>query len=235
MLPSIKVVNVTKKYGNKLALSDATFEAKGGELVGVIGPNGAGKTTFIQIAVRAIRATAGKVEMVVEVPHKLAWVSQNNAIDWYLSVYENVLLGARLGGKSFNKAEILCLYYIDLLHLSEYKHQQPDTLSGGQLRRLEIARALAQEPDIMILDEPTTGLDPIAARKVLQELKLQTQQGKLVILSCHDMHLLQDYVDRILLFNKGRIVKDINITSITKNLQGYYLQCMEEQRKGEKE
>lgn len=215
MNTAISVRGISKTYPNgKRALNRVNFDLYYGQLVGLIGPNGAGKSTLIHIIAGVLKQDEGSLYCNITNANELAWVSQFSSIDWYLSVIDNVRLGARLGGYSSQNAEDIskdCLIKVELNHKI---YCLPDALSGGEQRRVQIARALAQNPKILILDEPTTGLDPIASKKLMHNLRSLANQNYLVIVSSHDLHVIEDSVDQILFLKEGEIIANEKKKSI---------------------
>lgn len=219
---AISAENITKVYSNgKIALKNLSCDLFYGQLVGLIGSNGAGKSTLIHILTGVIKQTDGKVNRFLDNQHEISWVSQFSSIDWYLSVLDNIRLGARLGGCTFNEAKTISKKCLSIVGLENKEHQSPDTLSGGEQRRLQVARALAQKTKILILDEPTTGLDPVASQIVMEELRKQADQGCLVIVSSHDIGLVESLADHILFLSDGELqVNDTKAKVLPKTKNG---------------
>ncbi|MFA6915656.1 MAG: ABC transporter ATP-binding protein [Parachlamydiales bacterium] len=230
MKTAISVKNVFKTYPNgKIALHGINIDLEYGSLVGLIGPNGAGKSTLIHIIAGVIKHDKGTIDCHIPDSKEIAWVSQFSCIDWYLPVIDNVRLGARLGGYGLSEAEEVSKKWLTTLELQHKSYCKPDALSGGEQRRMQIARALAQNAKILILDEPTTGLDPIASKILMQSLKQLSKQNCLIILSSHDLHLIENDVDRILFLNEGSLIANLEIESIKRsanNLHEYYTNTM---------
>lgn len=204
---AISVKRISKTYPNgKKALINIAFDLYFGQVIGLIGLNGAGKSTLIHILAGVLKQDEGTIHCNIQDSKELAWVSQFSSIDWYLSVIDNVRLGARLGGYQPNQAKARASECLDKVGLLPKSHLQPDVLSGGEQRRMQIARALAQHPRVLILDEPTIGLDPIASKTLMQSLRSLANQGCLVIISSHDLHLIEEEVDRILFLKEGRLI-----------------------------
>jgi len=215
MKKGISLKNLSKKYPNGiLALNNVSLDLHYGELVGLIGPNGAGKSTLIHTIAGILQPSSGTIACFIDDPKDLAWVSQKSSIDWYLPVIDNVKLGARLGGCSIQEAKSIAKENVIKVGLEKESTQLPDSLSGGQQRRLQIARALAQNAKILILDEPTTGLDPFASKQFLSEIRNIANQGKLVLISSHDLHSLEGVVDRIVFLSEGTVKLDQEISNL---------------------
>lgn len=206
MRPDILLEDVSKVYeeGN-VGLHRTTIRLTSNQMIGIVGPNGAGKSTLIHLIAGVLRPSTGRVVTSISSRKKLAWVSQFTSIDWFLSVRDNVLLGAKLGGIRGKNARQQSADALSCVGLDQKSLLFPDQLSGGEQRRLQVARAIAQSPDILLLDEPTVGLDPIAAEQLMSFLKTFPPQNKLVILSSHDLSLIDDYVDSILFISNGNV------------------------------
>jgi len=186
------------------ALRHVTLDLPAGSLIALLGPNGAGKSTFIHLLCGAIAPTEGAVGALPP-GTRLGWCSQQQAIDWYLNVWENVLMGARLSGIGRAESQRLTQRALEAVHLTDKAYAQTDTLSGGQLQRVQIARALVARPDILILDEPTVGLDIEAAESLLAELRRRADAGTLVLVSSHDLGLLERWCNQVLLLANGQV------------------------------
>ncbi len=209
----IEVSQLGVQYDNKVwGIKDIDVTFKKGELIALVGANGAGKSTFLNALCGLIRPTKGDVFFNKNLInrntpfHNIGWSKQTHAIDWYLNVFDNVIVSARLAGKNRKASKIDTLAALDLVGLLEYKDRDVDALSGGQQQRVQIARAIVHQPDIMILDEPTTGLDAESSEKLLSHLKEKAKKDGLVIVSSHDLNLLDSYCDSVLLLNQGSIV-----------------------------
>lgn len=186
------------------ALKDVSLDLPSGQMIALLGQNGAGKSTLIHLLCGAIQPTHGAIGALPS-GVRIGWCSQQQAIDWYLDVWNNVIMGARLAGIGRAESRRLAQRALDAVHLTEKAHAQTDTLSGGQLQRVQIARALVANPEILILDEPTVGLDVEASERLLGELRLRADDGALVLISSHDLGLLERWCDAILLLANGRV------------------------------
>ncbi|MGI8403167.1 MAG: ABC transporter ATP-binding protein [Thermomicrobiales bacterium] len=187
------------------ALQDLTLDLPFGSLVALLGANGAGKSTFIHLLCGAIEPTTGFVG-ILPAGTAIGWCSQKSSIDWFINVFQNVRMGARLAGCSRTESRVLTEHALSIVGLTHRANDNPDELSGGQQQRVQIARALVAHPDILLLDEPTVGLDVEAAERLLGELRVRADAGALVIVSSHDLGLLETYCDRVLLLTEGKLV-----------------------------
>ncbi len=213
----IKVENLTKKYGNLAALDGVSFEMREGEVIGVLGPNGAGKTTLLQILVTFINPTSGKVIIdnlninnplhQQEIKSKIGYLPEHAPLYEDMTVVEYLRFVGKMQGIDKNCLEEAIFSVIEKCGLERKENQEIATLSKGYRQRLGIAQALIHDPKIVILDEPTTGLDPnqrIEIRNLIKEIG----KTKTVILSSHVLSEIQSTCSRVLIINKGRIVAD---------------------------
>ncbi|MGC4192159.1 MAG: ABC transporter ATP-binding protein [Thermomicrobiales bacterium] len=209
---TLRTRNLGKRYSASTtgpdsgwALRRITLDLPAGSLIALLGPNGAGKSTFIHLLCGAIAPTEGAVGALPS--HvRLGWCSQQQAIDWYLDVWDNVIMGARLAGIGRAESHRLTTRALETVHLTDKARAQTDSLSGGQLQRVQIARALVANPEVLILDEPTVGLDVESAESLLIDLRRRADAGALVIVSSHDLGLLERWCDQILLLANGQVV-----------------------------
>lgn len=209
----IKVNHLVKSYGTVLAVNDISFEVKRGSLFAFLGPNGAGKSTTINIMTTLLDQNSGTVYLNEQTDesyfrNKIGVVFQGNVLDDELTVKENLFCRGSLYRN--DKIEVKKRYeeLRSYLNLVEFENQRYKTLSGGQKRRTEIARALFSNPEILLLDEPTTGLDPETRQmvwKVIEDLK--KNHGMTIFLTTHYMEEASN-ADHVVIINKGKIVAE---------------------------
>lgn len=200
--------NVSKRYSNgKLALDDVSFVLERGRVVLLLGRNGAGKTSLIHIACQVTRATSGSIDLGIERGSELGWCAQSQMIDWWLTVFENVYYGPRLAGFARREAKARTRQAIDLVGLTGQAKQNCNTLSGGQLQRVQVARVLAAKPTVLFLDEPTVGLDALTVGSLMQEVRCRADEGAAVVVSSHELSSVESYCDDVLLLEGGRLVE----------------------------
>lgn len=225
----LEVEKLTKFYKDVRALSDVSFEVKRGDFVAVIGPSGSGKTTLVRCINRLIDASDGRIRFDkmdmralqgAELRHaraRIGMIFQHYNLVTRLTVIENVLHG-RLGYKT-TLAGILGLYsekekekaleVLGLLGLEDYVYRRCDQLSGGQMQRVGIARALVQDPRMILCDEPIASLDPGSAKIIMDYLRrIQRELGITIVVNIHQVDVARKYAERILGFNKGHLVFD---------------------------
>ncbi len=212
--PVIQVRNLQKHFGALEVVRGVDFEVEAGECVGLLGPNGAGKTSTLKMLVGQMFRTDGDVMVLgldpelapVAVKSRLGVVSQDDTTDPDLTVEQNLRVFARYfgirGTDAFTRARDL----LEFVHLSDKKDEQIENLSGGMKRRLLIARALINAPDLLVLDEPTTGLDPQARHLIWQKLRLLKRQGTTMLLTTHYMEEAEQLCDRVIIMDGGRVL-----------------------------
>jgi lipooligosaccharide transport system ATP-binding protein len=213
---TLKARDLKKTYSGFEAVKGVDFEVFGGECFGFLGPNGAGKTTTMKMIYGAVIPTGGELTVAGldvlhherEIKRRIGVVPQENNLDDELKVEENLLIYGRyydLPSKLvLRRAEEL----LDFMQLSEKAEARVEQLSGGMKRRLLIARALLNDPEIVVLDEPTTGLDPQARHLVWDRLRLLTEEGKTLILTTHYMEEAARLCDRLVIMEGGLIIAD---------------------------
>jgi ABC-2 type transport system ATP-binding protein len=208
---AIRVRGLVKSYGSVQAVRGIDLDIRPGEIFALLGPNGAGKTTTVEILEGYRRRDHGEVRVFGYDPsrdrakmlRRVGIVLQKTGVDRYLTVAETVTMYASYYPKPRDPAEV-----VDLVGLTEKRNSRLTTLSGGQLRRLDVAVALAGDPDLLFLDEPTTGFDPSARRDAWEVVKTLASLGKTVLLTTHYMDEAQYLADQVAVISAGRIVAE---------------------------
>lgn len=214
--PIVWMERVSKAYGLRLALKDFTLVIEKPECVALLGPNGAGKTSALHALCGFIRPTSGKVSILgVDLFKRprlakrfLGVVPQIDSLDIELGVLENLITYASYYGLSRKQAKGKAVDWLDFLGLTPYAKEPIGALSGGMRRRLLIARALLHDPRVLILDEPTTGLDPFSRRDVWRAISRIKEQGVVLLLTSHYLEEANALSDRVVILDKGRIVAE---------------------------
>jgi len=192
---------LTKRYAERVALREVSFSAAPGELVAVIGPNGAGKTTLLSILAGIQRPDAGEV---TRPPREIGWVPQQPAVYSKLSVAENLRLFARL--EKVADVEAVVARMLEQTGLAERADDELGKLSGGNRQRVNIAIGLLAEPPVLLLDEPSSSLDPRQRARLWEFIGGQTARGTAVIFSTHDVQEAERYADRVLVLADGELL-----------------------------
>jgi lipooligosaccharide transport system ATP-binding protein len=210
----IEARNVIKRYEAFTAVNDVSFEVHGGEFLGLLGPNGAGKTSAIRMMYGFSPVTSGRM-MVFGMDIATQWrairsrlgvCQQENTLDPDLTVEQNLLIYARYFSINGEKARRRAEELLEFFALTGKREAKVVSLSGGLARRLQLARALMAEPDLLILDEPTTGLDPQSRHQVWGRLAELKKRGLTMLLTTHYMDEAESLCDRLLIMDHGRII-----------------------------
>ncbi|MBO6114751.1 MAG: ABC transporter ATP-binding protein [Lachnospiraceae bacterium] len=213
-MQAIKVSNLVKKYKEHLAVDDISFEVNEGELFAFLGENGAGKSTTINILCTILEKTSGEVRVFDKELGKeddsirdlIGIVFQNSVLDGKLTVKENLYTRGSYYGLSKSEIDERLSQFMDVFELKEIWNRRYEKLSGGQRRRVDIIRALINEPKILFLDEPTTGLDPKSRKIVWDYIDYLKKEKKLTIfLTTHYMEETRD-ADNVVILDKGKII-----------------------------
>ena len=207
----IIVKNVTKKFNQKIALEEISFEVKKGEIFGFLGPSGSGKTTMIKILTGQLNADNGQTELLGKVSEKLTpadleligLVSDTSGFYEKLSLYKNLQAYAKLYGKPNARVDEV-LKQVDLY---DSKNLAAEKLSTGMKQRMFLARALINKPQVLFLDEPTSGLDPTTSKKIHELLLDLKESGTTIFLTTHDMNEATLLCDRLSLLNRGHLIE----------------------------
>ena len=224
---SIVVNNLTKKFGSQRAVDNISFEVKTGEILGFLGPNGAGKTTTMKILTCYMAPSDGDakinnlsiLESQDEIKKKIGYLAENNPLYFDMDVLDYLKFVADLQGVQKDKVQNRIAEMVYVCGLNVEKHKKIGELSKGFRQRVGLAQAMIHDPEILILDEPTTGLDPnqiVEIRKLIKELGKQ----KTVILSTHILPEVEATCDRILIINNGKIVADGTSDMLRKRASG---------------
>ena len=206
---AIEIKNLTVAYGENIALEDLNLNIEVGSLMALVGPNGAGKSTLIKTILKFLKQITGEIKINAKT---LAYVPQRNSVDWDFptTLFDVVEMGCygRVGlFKRVSKEEKQkVLKAIEQVGMLEFKDRQISELSGGQQQRAFIARALVQEADIYLMDEPFQGVDSTTEKSIVEILKQLKSEGKTIIVVHHDLQTVPAYVESVALINKAVIV-----------------------------
>ncbi len=223
--PIITAQNLTKEYGSLIAVNQVNFEIPPGTCYGFLGPNGAGKTTVMRMIYCVTPLTSGSLtvngENVMEnmsaVKRGIGVVTQDDSLDYDLNVINNLLVYARYYDLTRDQAIRRADELIEFFQLEEKRGENVRTLSGGMKRRLQIARALINKPSILILDEPSTGLDPQARHHVWAKCHELIEQGVTLLLTTHYMDEAEQLCDQIAVMDRGRIITEASPWDLIKS------------------
>lgn len=232
----IEVKDLKKCYKNNKALDGLSFDLYRGEILGILGPNGAGKSTTINILSTILKKDEGEIlyfgtqieKNTKEIKAKLGIVPQDLAIFEDISAYKNIAFFASLYGLKGEKLEEAINYALKFAGLEDRKNDKPKTYSGGMKRRLNIACSIAHRPDILILDEPTVGIDPQSRNHILEDLKMLKNTGTTIIYTTHYMEEIEQIADRVIIVDKGKKIEEGTIGELLdkyseENLESLFL------------
>ncbi len=212
----IEIRNLTKSYKNLKAIDDLSFDVREGEILGLLGPNGSGKSTTINSILSLLNFQKGSIKIfgkemspdAYDIKAKIGVIFQEVAVFEELTVYENIdyFCGLYINDKETRKQDVLDA--IKLVGLEEFQKFYPKQLSGGLLRRLNIACGIAHKPSLIILDEPTVAVDPQSRNNILDGIKKLRDDGATIIYTTHYMEEAEILCDRIIILDKGKIIAE---------------------------
>lgn len=224
MTDMIEFQNVAFSYGNHSVLENLSFSIRKGEAVGLIGANGAGKSTIMKLMLGLLSAQSGKIliddlpmdrQNLAVIRKKIGFVLQDSDNQMFMpTVFEDMMFGPRNYGMSKAEAEEKVDTVLASLGLTELKHRHNHSISGGEKRMAAIATILAMEPDVILMDEPSTALDPVNRRTVINTIN-KLPQTKLI--ASHDLDMILDTCQRVILLSHGAIVADGDAKSILQD------------------
>ncbi len=213
----VSLQHISKSFGSQKVLNDVSLEIPAGQIVGLLGPNGAGKSTLMKILIGLWSADSGTVSA----PSRIGYLPENNPLyeDMYVSEYLEFMAGLTINGEAskrgpaaLNREAINSL--IDLVGLSPERHKHIRELSKGYRQRVGLAQALLGDPELLILDEPTTGLDPNQLVEIRALIKSLSGESRSVILSTHILQEVREMCDRVIILDHGTIKADLPIDQI---------------------
>jgi len=210
----LKLEGLTKKYDNKVVVDHINLTIHKGEIFGLLGPNGAGKSTTMNMVCSLVKPTAGKVELfdhdtkheMKKVKAKLGYIPQELAIHGNLKAWENVELFTSLYGIRGNELKSAVTKSLEFVGLEDKRNGFAKTFSGGMKRRLNIACAIGHNPELLIFDEPTVGIDPQSRNFILEKIKYVNKHGATVIYTSHYMEEIEAICTRIAIMDNGKII-----------------------------
>ncbi len=213
-MPVLAVENLRKSYGDREVVAGVSFELKRGECFGLLGPNGAGKTTTLRLCLGLTDPDSGSVTLVDspvpeaarEARRRVGVVPQLDNLDPDFTVAENLLVYGRYFGMADRETRKRIPELLEFAGLAQRGDSKIHTLSGGMKRRLTLVRALINDPDLIVMDEPTTGLDPQARHLIWDRLKRLLAQGKTIFLTTHFMDEAERLCDRLIIMDHGKVV-----------------------------
>ena len=203
----LELKNIEKSFGDKKVLTGVSFKAEGGKAFGLLGRNGAGKTTSIRILMDVFPANSGEVlidgQPIAYNKIGIGYLPEERGLYPKKIIIDQLTYFAELKGMSRKAAVQSIDYWLERLGMTEYRNKRLDTLSKGNQQKIQLITALAHDPDIVILDEPFSGLDPVNAMLLKDVVKEQIAKGKIVLFSSHQMSYIEEFCDSIAILNNG--------------------------------
>lgn len=217
----LELKNIEKSFGEKKVLTGVSFTAEGGKAFGLLGRNGAGKTTSIRILMDVFPANSGEV-LIDGKPINynkvgIGYLPEERGLYPKKIILDQLVYFAELKGMSHKAAVKAVDYWLERLGMTEYRNKRLDTLSKGNQQKIQLITALAHDPDIVILDEPFSGLDPVNAMLLKDVVKEQISKGKIVLFSSHQMSYIEEFCDSIAILNAGKVALHGDLHVIKRN------------------
>lgn len=211
--------NVSKSFGTKEVLKGISLEAESGKAVGILGRNGAGKTTTIRIIMDVFPQDSGEVlfEGKSRKDLKIGYLPEERGMYPKKQIFKQLLYFAELKGMKKADATASVEHWLKRMGMEEYRNKRLDTLSKGNQQKIQLIAAVSFDPDIVILDEPFSGLDPVNALLLKDVVRELISQGKIVLFSSHQMNYIEEFCDEIAILNGGKIVLSGNLREIKRN------------------
>lgn len=225
---TISSTSLSKVYRNGIlnrkpvtALDDFSLEVESGQIFSLLGPNGAGKTTFIKILLSLAHATSGSAAVLgeqlpsVRIRSRIGYLPENHRYPGYLTGEQVLRLFGNLSGVPFRTVEARITPLMQMVGMDQWKRMKVKKYSKGMLQRVGLAQALINEPDVIFLDEPTDGVDPVGRKEIRDILKNFRNQGKTIFLNSHLLSEVELISDRVAILNKGRLLKTGTVDELT--------------------
>lgn len=204
----LELQNIKKSFGEKEVLKGISFSAKSGSAFGLLGRNGAGKTTTIRILMDVFGADDGKIfidgKPIDYKNLRMGYLPEERGLYPKKKILDQLIYFAELNGMKRQEAIKVIDYWLERLEMTEYRNKRLDTLSKGNQQKIQLVTALAHNPDIVILDEPFSGLDPVNAMLLKDVVKEEISKGKIVLFSSHQMNYIEEFCDSIAILNDGK-------------------------------
>ena len=218
----LEIKNIRKSFDGNEVLHGISFSAEDGKALGLLGRNGAGKTTTIRILMDVFKPTSGRVLIDGKAFHasdyQIGYMPEERGMYPKKKVLQQLIYFGKLRGISTNEARRNAKDLMKKLEITEYADRKLETLSKGNQQKVQLAQTLICDPDIIILDEPFSGLDPVNSQLLKDLISEKIGEGKLVIFSSHQMSYVEEFCEEIVIINHGEIVLDGHLKTIQKNL-----------------
>ncbi|MFP3913989.1 MAG: ABC transporter ATP-binding protein [Actinomycetota bacterium] len=215
----LEILDLHKRYGEVVALDGCSFQVTPGRMLGFLGPNGAGKTTAMRSVFGLVRPDAGEVRwkgerVSAEMRLQFGYMPEQRGLYPKMKAHDQLTYMGRIHGMSSAEAAASADRWLEVLGLSDRKDTATENLSHGNQQRVQLAAALVHDPDLMVLDEPLSGLDPLGVDTMSEVLRSQAEAGKAVVFSSHQLDLVEDLCDDVAIIHRGRIVTAGNVSQL---------------------
>lgn len=223
----VDIKNLNKRYGNKLAVDNMNLQIEKGEILGLLGPNGAGKTTLINSIIGITEIQSGEITILgksmkkssLEIKKRIGLVPQNIALFKEFSALENVTYFGRLYGLKESELKESVKQALEFTNLWERRNDSPGKYSGGMQRRLNIACSIVHKPELIIMDEPTVGIDPQSRNHILESIRKLNEMGSTIIYTSHYMEEIEAICTRVAIMDNGRLIAEGNKEKLSQYIQ----------------
>lgn len=217
----LKVSHIKKCYGSLVAVDDLSFEVGDGEIFGLLGENGAGKTTTFRVILGLLEPNEGSVTLDKEkidykVSERIGFVTEERSLLTKLTVQEMIEFYGTLKGMSKELIENRLNYWLDFFEISDYKFKKIKELSKGNQQKIQFISSIINEPKLLILDEPFTGLDPINVEMMKKAIKIMQEKGCSIIFSSHQMEYIEDFCEKLVILVKGKSILNGSLVDIKR-------------------
>ncbi len=218
----LNIENVSKAYHNHIALNNVSFNVKKGSIFGLLGPNGAGKTSLIRIVTNITKADSGSINLDgeslnINSPADIGYMPEERGLYKKMKVAEQLMYLAQLKGISKTDAQENIKYWFDRLDMASWWNKKIEELSKGMQQKVQFVATVAHKPKLLILDEPFSGLDPLNADILKEEIYKLNQEGTSIIFSTHRMEQVEEICNDIVLINKGEILLNDSVANVRQN------------------
>lgn len=228
----INIENIKKRYGEKIVVNDISFSIEKPGVFGLLGSNGAGKTTTIRMILGMVQKDSGKIEYngknVIRENVNFGYLPEERGIYPKIKVYDQLMYFAKLKGMDKKKADIEIRKWAKVLKVEEYLFILAEKLSKGNIQKVQFITAIVHNPELIILDEPFSGLDPINSKILKEVIKDLVKEGKTIIMSSHQMEAVEEFCDDILIMDRGKSVIQGNLKEIIKRYEPTTLEIVSE-------
>lgn len=220
----LRLLGMSRKYGSVQALDNLSFEVSRGEVVGFLGPNGAGKTTAMRAVLGIVELDSGTMSwdgqpIDLQTRRRFGYMPEERGLYPSMRVEDQLLYLGQLHGIDHAKAKQSVEYWLNEVGLFAARREQLSSLSLGNQQRVQLVAALLHQPELLILDEPFSGLDPPGIEALTQTLRNQASQGAAVVFSSHQLDLVENVCDRVVIVNKGEKVREGTLSDLTQSAQ----------------